>query len=71
MTGTSDQSCWLAEACKKFCLLLHERHVGTEPGGKVPGTDRAQAGSSTVTEERRARAAAVCHAARHTLLRHC
>ena len=25
MIGTSDQSCWLAEACKILLLLLHER----------------------------------------------
>ena len=46
MIGTSDQSCWLAEACKILLLLLLSKEIGSEQIlkstivalGKMPGS---------------------------------
>ena len=40
MIGTSDQSCWLAEACKILLLLLLEEPTAVETDQKAIGADQ-------------------------------
>ena len=53
MIGTSDQSCWLAEACKILLLLVVLQDSAKKVGTRPPSFQARQSGDQTLCDQRK------------------